>query len=115
MGEHRRMARERETIGTMIGLYCRQQHRANGALCAECSELLQYAQARLERCPYQQDKPTCARCPVHCYRSDLRAQVRAVMRYAGPRILLLRPVLALCHLLDGLKRVPERPSRSKAR
>jgi hypothetical protein len=103
---HPRLGRERKTLAAMARLYCRQQHGMQTTLCPKCSELLRYAWARLERCPYQDAKPTCARCPVHCYRPDMRAQVRAMMRFAGPRMLLRHPVLALLHLLDGLRRTP---------
>ena len=87
----------------MVRLYCRAQHESNGALCAECAGLLDYAHARLEKCPFQEDKTTCARCPVHCYKADMRDKVRAVMRYAGPRMLHRHPILAILHLLDGLR------------
>ena len=85
----------------MAAIYCRQQHGSRQGLCPACAELLQYAHTRLERCPFQAEKPTCARCPVHCYRPDMRQRVRAVMRYAGPRMLLYHPILAILHLLDG--------------
>jgi hypothetical protein len=34
----------------------------------------------------------------------MRDQVKVVMRYAGPRMLWHHPILALFHILDGLKR-----------
>jgi hypothetical protein len=57
--------------------------------------------SRLDRCPYFPNKPTCANCPTHCYKPDMREQVRAVMRYAGPRMLIKHPILAVFHLIDG--------------
>ena len=72
------------------------------------AELLAYARARLSRCPYQEGKTTCARCPVHCYRPAMRARIRRVMRYAGPRMLTRHPLLALRHLIDGLRKEPVR-------
>ena len=96
--QQRRMDREARTVEAMIHLYCRDQHDGDGALCDACGALLAYARARLDKCPFRADKPTCARCPVHCYRPDKRAQVRTVMRYAGPRMLLRHPWLALTHL-----------------
>jgi hypothetical protein len=116
--DHPRMARELHTIEAMIGLYCRDQHGseqqampATGTLCADCQELLAYARARLERCPYQEDKTTCARCPVHCYKPAMRERIRVVMRYAGPRMLYRHPVLAVRHLLDGRRKKPLRTLR----
>lgn len=106
-----RMERERRTVEAMIRLYCRAHHGEGGDLCSECGELLEYALARLERCPFQEGKTTCVRCPVHCYRPEMRERIRRVMRYAGPRMLASHPLLALLHLLDGLRREPLRPER----
>lgn len=101
---HKRLDRERRTIAHMVDLYCADHHGRVGALCAECHELMNYAEARLRKCPYGEDKPTCANCPIHCYKPARRDQVRRVMRYAGPRMLLRHPVLAIRHQLDGLRR-----------
>jgi hypothetical protein len=38
----------------------------------------------------------------------MRERVRAVMRYAGPRMLLRHPILAVLHLLDGMRPPPKR-------
>lgn len=103
---HPRMARESKTVEAMIRLYCREQHGTAEELCAECSELLEYARARLEKCPFQEGKTTCAKCPVHCYKPAMREKIRVVMRYAGPRMLSRHPVLTLWHLLDGLRQEP---------
>jgi hypothetical protein len=94
------MVRERKTVEAMIRLYCDDHHRGKGALDAQCEDLLEYALERLEGCPFQENKPTCARCRVHCYRPEMRERIRSVMRYAGPRMLFRYPVLALLHLLD---------------
>ena len=106
--ESRRFDRERRTVRAMIRLYCRDRHGSGRELCAECAELWDYVQLRLERCPFQENKPTCANCPVHCYQPARRAQIQAVMRYAGPRMLWRHPVLAIRHLLDGRKPAPAR-------
>lgn len=108
----RRLAREERTIATMIGMYCRDLHgnrpRGPEGLCEECAELLAYARARLARCPYGIEKPTCAQCTTHCYRPAMREQVRAVMRHAGPRMVMEHPLLAAAHLKDGRRKTPSR-------
>ena len=91
----------------MIGDYCASHHRPGDDLCPACGALLAYATQRLARCPYAEKKPTCARCPIHCYQPEMREQVRQVMRYAGPRMLLRHPWMAICHLVDGLRRAPK--------
>jgi hypothetical protein len=103
--EDRRLDRERRTIEKMVGIYCADRHGGSDAsLCGECGEFLDYAGVRLQKCPYGEDKPTCANCPIHCYKPARRAQVRRIMRYAGPRMLLRHPVLAITHKLDGFRR-----------
>lgn len=110
-GEVARLARERQTLTAMLRIYCRGQHGRRGELCDECAQLHAYAMCRLDRCPYGADKPTCADCPIHCYKTDRRDAVRAVMRYAGPRMLWRHPILAVRHLLDARRPTPARPVR----
>src|SRR5690349_18477497 len=89
----RRLAREWKTVAAMVHVHCRDHH--GSALCTECQGLMQYIHLRLERCRFGTEKPTCAKCPVHCYQRDRRDQIKAVMRYAGPRMLWEHPWLSL--------------------
>src|SRR5512145_1955163 len=98
--EPARLRRERKTIQAMIKLYCHDQHGSQDALCESCTALDVYAMSRLDRCPYTPNKPTCVNCPTHCYKPDMREQIRVVMRYAGPRMLTKHPALAILHLID---------------
>lgn len=100
-----RLRREDQTIAAMIQCYCRGRHGPGQNLCPECQGLLDYARQRLARCRFGAEKPTCAKCPVHCYQPRRREQIRAVMRYAGPRMLWRHPILSLWHLLDGRRKV----------
>lgn len=45
------------------------------------------------------EKKNCNQCPNHCYAPDKREEIRAVMRFSGPRMLLVHPVAAIRHLL----------------
>jgi hypothetical protein len=113
-----RRARELKTIAAMVQMYCRghKHGAAPGAqLCAECGALLDYATRRLERCVFGDAKPTCANCVVHCYSADMREQVRVVMRWAGPRMLLRHPVLGIRHQLDGRRPAPMLPGKPGGR
>jgi hypothetical protein len=88
----------------MIILYCRNNHALKlKETCPSCTELLNYAQTRLEKCPYQEQKPACSHCLSHCYKPIMRENIRLVMRYSGPRMFYHHPLLALHHLLAGLK------------
>jgi len=104
-----RLAREWKTMSAMVRCYCRLQHQVD-PLCPQCQELLQYATLRLERCRFGPEKPTCAKCPVHCYQRDRREQIKAVMRFAGPRMLWEHPLLSLRHWLDAFRRQHSRPA-----
>ena len=93
-----RIAEEKTVVEAMVRLYCKHHH-AGGDLCADCQQLLAYAHLRLDRCKFGERKGTCRKCPVHCYRTDMAARMREVMRWAGPRMLLHHPVMTIKHLL----------------
>jgi hypothetical protein len=99
------LKRERQTISAMISMYCAGHHSPEkGGLCRECAALEAYAMEKIDRCPFTVDKPACKKCPIHCYSPEKREQVRAIMRFAGPKMLLAHPVLTFFHLVDGLKK-----------
>lgn len=103
-GKRTRLMREEETIRVMIGIYCHDNHGTKGSFCPDCVELISYAKARLAKCPFKQTKPTCAKCPVHCYKPVMRDKVKDIMRYAGPKMTIRHPILALFHFVDGFKK-----------
>lgn len=105
--ENVRLERERRTIDAMVETFCRDHHRpTDGPVCAECADFEAYARLRLEKCPYGETKPTCVNCPIHCYQPQRREQVRRIMAYSGPRMLLSHPILAIRHILDGHRKAP---------
>lgn len=106
MTDNSRVGRGHKTIGAMVNIYCHDRHGTDGELCSDCRELLDYAHERLDKCPFGEDKPTCAKCTIHCYQSDMRERVTAVMRYAGPRMMRHHPILTMHHLLDGMRKKP---------
>ncbi len=97
---HVRLNREVRTLQVMIHMYCREQHLPAGDLCDQCQQLERYALERIDRCPYRSEKLACVKCPVHCYQPDMRARVRQVMRYTGPRMLVYHPLLTLLYYWD---------------
>ena len=96
------MEREKEarTVACMIEVYCRGHHGGGKPLCPDCQALLDYARLRLSKCPHVDSKPFCSSCAIHCYRPDRKEQIRQVMRYAGPRMLLHHPVIAIRHVME---------------
>jgi Nitrous oxide-stimulated promoter. len=90
-----RLRREQRTIEAMLNVWCEAHplhvRTRHGKLCAGCEELFEYASYRLLKCPYGEEKPTCKKCPVHCYTRDMREQMHEVMRFAGPRMFSATP------------------------
>jgi len=107
---HDRKVRENKTIESMIKIYCYGQHGTRGKFCAECDNLLKYAMQRVSQCKLGENKTTCAKCPVHCYKPIMRERIKKIMRYARPRMLYRHPILAALHFLDGLKKSRSGPA-----
>lgn len=97
----------------MLRIFCRDHHRGEAdhadGLCTVCAGLLDYTRRRLAACPFGAAKPTCVNCQIHCYGPQQREATRTVMRYAGPRMLLRHPLLALAHVIDGRRPAPPKP------
>ena len=92
-----RIEQEKRTVKAMIKIYCRHKEH-NKELCNECRELLEYACHRLEHCKFGEKKSTCRKCPIHCYKPGMRERMCDVMRFAGPRMIFLHPIMAIRHL-----------------
>lgn len=96
---------EKRVVAEMITLYCRHHHHSHqeADLCPECSALLNYAQARSDKCPFMETKSFCVNCKVHCYQPEMREKIREVMRWAGPRMLFYHPVMAVSHMISVMR------------
>ena len=100
----KKRADEKLLVSEMIALYCRKQHKTpKGQRCPACQELQDYALARIDKCPFMETKTFCSACKVHCYKPAMREQIRVVMRWAGPRMLPVHPVLSVKHMAVTLK------------
>lgn len=103
-----RLRREYRTMEAMLRTWCQaegHEHAPGENLCTECHDFLAYAERRLAKCPYGEGKPTCATCPVHCYKAAQREHARVVMRFAGPSMVWRHPWLSLMHLVDKFRKV----------
>ena len=90
-------------VDSMIDLY---------AAAPDLEALKAYTHKRIEQCRYRsgkQKKPFCNVCPIHCYKPEMRRQIRAVMRYSGPRMLFRHPLLSLQHLIGTIRSKRTRP------
>ena len=95
--------KEQRVVEEMIVLYCRKNHGSKEGVCKECRELLEYAKARSEKCPFMEQKSFCSNCRVHCYKPAMRERIRQVMRFSGPRMLFYHPLLALWHVGSSVR------------
>ena len=91
-----KIEREKAIVEKMIRLYCRHKEK-NKNLCGECKEIIDYAHKRLDNCKYGERKTSCKKCPIHCYRPEMKAKIKAVMRYSGPRIFFYHPFVTIKH------------------
>ena len=92
-----KIEREKKTLKRMFKIYCK----GNISLCNNCSKLLAYSLEQLDKCPYGEKKGSCKDCRTHCYKESERTKIRAVMRYAGPRMFLRHPGITIGHIRDG--------------
>jgi hypothetical protein len=104
LSDHPRIRREKKTMKAMLKIYCNNHHNTSEEFCEKCSQLYEYAKKRLSKCPFQENKTTCGKCPIHCYDPAKREEAKIVMRYAGPRMIWHHPKMAIQHLLDGRKK-----------
>lgn len=95
--------REKKVVSFMIALYCRKKHHTKGRLCAECAALEEYARQRSDHCPFMETKTFCSNCTIHCYKQEMREKIREVMRFSGPRMLFVHPLMAIGHVLEFRK------------
>ena len=122
----RRNARDRRTLAALFGIYCRAHHapaardagavrgdatgrdagaaagRDAGALCAECAEAMETALERTRNCPHGH-KHNCQDCTTKCSGGQQRERVRAIMRYAAPRMAFRHPIMTMEYLAKKLR------------
>ena len=112
--KHNKLERERKTLAAMLRIYCQNHHGSIGRqLCTDCQQLAEYADQRLDKCPFGEEKGPCSQCEIHCYKPEMRNRIRDVMRYAGPRMLSRHPVLALSHLIKEKKHKSQSSKKDK--
>ena len=99
--------KEQKVVEEMVRLYCKKNHKEYdkkaGEMCPVCQELSDYARFRSEKCPFMENKTFCANCKVHCYKPAMREEIRKVMRFSGPRMLIYHPIRAIWHLVCSMR------------
>ena len=95
--------REKAMVSQMIALYCKKNHKVKNGLCLDCAELAEYAKQRSDKCPFMETKTFCSNCKVHCYKPEMRDKICEIMRFSGPRMLFVHPIMAIRHLTESQK------------
>ena len=96
----KRISREKLTIKKMIDLYQAKCPQAS-AEPEHYEALFVYAQKRLDKCVFGEEKPACKQCPVHCYQPAKREEMKQIMPLPG----------SCCECCGTIRPFP-RPARS---
>lgn len=93
---------EIEVVTLMIEIYCKKNH-GTKTLCENCEKLKEYSITRSNKCPHIENKTFCSSCKTHCYSPEMREQIKNVMKFSGPRMILYHPIVSIKHIIDTLK------------
>lgn len=100
-----RIDQEKETLREMVTLYCRYRLKAK-SMPESYEQLVDYAFRRLERCRWGTKKPNCHQCKIHCYAPDKRKQMREIMKWTGPKMIIYAPMKAMRYLINSMRPNP---------
>jgi hypothetical protein len=100
-----RVQRDVDVLAEFISIYCSAKHEGEKApssgaggivgrylagntlrYCRNCQSLLLHAVSKRVLCPYD-PKPSCKKCPAHCYGEGYRERIREVMRFSGMELI----------------------------
>lgn len=102
--EERRLRRDEKTLYAMANIFCSAHHEGKKdtkGLCPDCAATIAYSIDRTQRCP-NEHKGNCEDCSIHCYKPEVRARIREIMAYAGPRMLTKHPIMTFFYLKKKL-------------
>ncbi len=103
-------AKDRATMEAIGCIYCRGNHdsaiRGADGMCPECRNAIEATLERAAACPYGHES-NCEDCRTHCQRGEAQQEIKRIMRYAAPRMVVRHPLMTATYL--------KRKLRSKAR
>ena len=102
MSNSKKVDRSVKAFNIMVEIYCKNHHRCDDGVCEICSDLISHTLCNYKKCRFLPNKQPCSLCPANCYKPEMRAQIRKVMRYSGLRLFLTNPFLAIEHILHYL-------------
>ena len=105
---NKRIEREKHIVNLMIADYCNTMHNSVNVLCNDCNDLKDYAEKRLLKCPFLDNKPVCSNCSIHCYNSKQKEKIKEVMRTVGPKMLFKHPKETIWYFFYKLMHKPQK-------
>ncbi len=93
-----RQSIEKKTVYKMIKIYCNHHHNTKQELCSDCSKLHDYTVFKYDKCPFGSKKPVCSKCKIHCYEKEKRNEIKKIMRFSGPKMLLKHPIDTIIYM-----------------
>lgn len=98
--------KDRRTLEAIGQIYCSGNHarvlKDEGGMCVECREAIEQTLDRTRSCPHGHEL-NCEDCSTHCQRGDAQARIKAIMRYAAPRMAFRHPIMAVGYLRKKMK------------
>ncbi len=79
-------------------MYCKRHHSKEKNICDNCKVLNNYAELRIKKCKFTKEKPVCSKCQIHCYKKDMKREIKIIMRWSGPRMIWHYPIDTIKYL-----------------
>lgn len=106
MHDKDRIQRDLRTLQAMGSIYCGAHHagvsKDAAGLCEECAATIKFTHDRASACPYDH-RGNCKDCAIKCNRGDQKERIKAIMRYAAPRMLFKHPLMTLEYVVKKLR------------
>ncbi|MBQ9690698.1 MAG: nitrous oxide-stimulated promoter family protein [Eggerthellaceae bacterium] len=103
----KRIKQEKNILALMVYISCKGHNhkgRLAGGVCPECQDLIDYSFVKIGSCKKGLAKTFCSECDTNCYAPQERESIRQAMRYAGPRMIFHRPLMAIRHAYSMRKK-----------
>lgn len=101
-----KLDKDRRTLEAIGSIYCRGNHdaakRDAAGMCPECREAIEQTLDRASSCPHGHEG-NCQDCKTHCQRGEAQVRIKAIMRYAAPRMAFRHPIMTLEYMRKKLR------------
>lgn len=101
-----RIKRDLRTLQAIGSIYCAAHHvdapKNPHGMCAECAATIAFTHDRASNCP-NGHTGNCADCAIKCNRGEQQQRIKAIMKYAAPRMLFKHPLMTLEYALKKLR------------